>query len=137
MKTCTKCDESKPPESFGKDIRQRSGLKSRCRECETRASYEYRRNNPAHYAAIQKRYLSSDKRKKAKKKSYRKNIETVLAKVKAYRMENVEVIRERAKTYREKNPDYWKAGEAKRQEKKRLATQFKILGDDGTDWITE
>lgn len=52
MKTCTKCEESKPFFAFYKAAKMKDGLQSACKVCNDRATTASRYKNPERYTAI-------------------------------------------------------------------------------------
>ena len=47
MKPCSKCQQEKPLDDFPKDIRNRDGRQSHCRQCQSRISVKSRANRRA------------------------------------------------------------------------------------------
>jgi len=100
VKTCSKCNEEKPLEGFGKNAKARGGLQARCKACE---------------AAYNKTYREANKEKEiARTKAYREaNPEKVAAKNKAWRAANLEKAHAYDKAWRESHPYAALAGVAK------------------------
>jgi 5-methylcytosine-specific restriction endonuclease McrA len=100
-KTCSKCRQILPYESFGKDGSKKDGLKNYCRDCYNgiarasyvnRASYwpEYRARNEQKIKSNGKIYRAKNKDQLAinRKLYYQENSEKLLAKGKRHREEN-------------------------------------------------
>jgi len=85
-KVCTKCNNEKLFEEFGKDSRHKDGLKSRCKKCCTEDEKIYSVNNPD----VAKEYR-------------RRNINEIKKKEKKYRTKNAERIKRYRKIYYEEH----------------------------------
>ena len=118
MKTCTKCDESKPLTEFGREAKAKGGVSAQCKEC-------CRARKRGTYAANRDRVLARNKAWRdahpekiaARNKAYREaNSERVAAQEKAWREANREAIQARKKAWREANRDKINEYRARRNE---------------------
>lgn len=106
-KTCTKCNETKSLEQFGKDSRLASGLRSECKECRSalmRARYVDKKEV---ILAKVKEYASANKEKIAEAKSlrYQRDKDQIRAKQKVYAKENAEKLAKSHADWHARNPD--------------------------------
>lgn len=92
MKTCTKCEQSKPLREYNHSSRSQDGHYPRCKEC--RASYR------------QETREAISERRRAR---YAANREEILAKQKTYREGNREHLKEKHRAYYRENKEKWKA----------------------------
>lgn len=60
MKTCTRCSEEKPLESFGRDRKTKDGLHYWCKQCNREKSNNWRENNPEKAAKVLARWGAND-----------------------------------------------------------------------------
>jgi hypothetical protein len=106
-KACSKCGEVKPSSDFSKDSRAKSGLQSRCRECEK----EDRHASRDAIAERKKRYREKnldDLRKKERERSRRlrqEDPEAVNEKIRNWKRANRDKVLEGQRKYREKNKE--------------------------------
>jgi len=116
MKTCTKCKESKELSEFAKDCKIKSGLKSRCKACQTIDRREYRERNREKINADRKAYRETHKEQlKASKDKW---VNSNRDKVRAY---NNQYVKGKTRT----NEDRRKANEYKREYNKRPGVKHK------------
>lgn len=94
MKVCSKCDEKKNLDSFGKDKHKKSGLTSYCKACMAEMSRIRRATNPEKSRSISK----------------------------AYRERNIDKERSRYIKYNKDNPEVRAALSAKRRANQKSAT---------------
>jgi len=107
MKTCSKCNESKPISDFGKHANERDGLRRDCRSCANAFSRAY---YAAHHQSKKARNSATPAEKKARDVAYREaNIENEKARNAAYRVANLEKVKARQAAYRAANPEKIKA----------------------------
>lgn len=124
-KICTSCKSIKPFSAFSKAKRERDGLQSRCKECNSKQSAEYRVNNidkeksrHAEYAARNKEKLreyqkgwadkNRDKRLSQKRERYQGIKEEENYRARAYHAKNAEKIKLNKKKWRAENIEYRK-----------------------------
>lgn len=60
-KRCSKCKEYKPLDSFNKSCKEKSGLRSECRECQRIQCKKYREENKEKEAIRKKKYVQDNK----------------------------------------------------------------------------
>lgn len=117
-KVCSRCEESKPVEAFGKNKTKTDGLVVWCRTCTVEYRKEYYAKNKEKVKECQKRYRAKniEKVKALDKKRYEKNKEKIKeqtiknkdrrAKVyRAWREANKEKRQEYQKEWHKNNPD--------------------------------
>ena len=100
MKTCTKCNETKPYSEFSKDRSKKDGYKSNCKDC----CKAYRAKNIEHLREYDREYYKENKEELRKfRKAYRENRkEAIAAYGRKYLQENKEEILEQKKRYKRK-----------------------------------
>jgi 5-methylcytosine-specific restriction endonuclease McrA len=136
MKTCTKCGEEKPLESFGKESRLPSGRQPHCRECATLYRKRYRQERP-------------EVHRRSNKGHYERNKETVSARHSRWWKANKEWGREyqaqkyldhrerilrSSKEWRQRNPKMVQAFCADRSARRRGADRGAVSASDMA-WI--
>lgn len=139
MKRCSVCYAVKPLSDFNKHRAAKSGLKSRCRACqsvENRKRYETRAD---HIRATVKAYVAANPEKVRESKATRylrdrekvlsaqkdyvaKNLPAVTARRRAYRLANPEKEKRWSRTHRKANMGIFRARAMDRFAKKRRAT---------------
>ena len=107
VKTCSKCNEEKPLEFFGKDAQRKDGLRLHCKACAVAHDKAWREANKEKKAAINKAYREANKEKEAaySKAYWEANKEKEAARNKAYRDANKEKVAARNKAYRDTNKE--------------------------------
>jgi hypothetical protein len=95
VKRCIKCKEDKPITSFSNDKSRKDGLTNYCKICKSDLDKDWMKNNP-------------EINKISRKKSYVKNRDKILNKVKNYNQNNKEKRKEYNKINREKDKYYLK-----------------------------
>jgi len=80
-KTCTLCNEEKPPSHFNRSKHGKDGLASRCRACTSKLQIQYR-SSPA-YIALKKARESTEEHKARQREHSRKAREKYPEKVRA------------------------------------------------------
>ena len=88
MQICSKCKRELPDEMFSKDSHRKSGLQSRCKECQSAVNKAYRAANREKISKYNKEYQQTHKEK-------------IRALHEKYMAENAETIKERCKKYRD------------------------------------
>lgn len=88
MKTCTKCNQSKPYSEFPKHRGRRDGYNNLCKSCK-RGDY----------------YKNADRERSRRRAKYQENIEKERAANRAYQENNRELVRQSSKNWRANNPD--------------------------------
>ncbi len=103
MKTCTKCKQEKPFESFAKAKTRKSGYQSACKECNAK----YRRENSEKIKSLNITYYLSNREEilEQKKEYYLENREQILSQKVLYHEENRQKILEYRKKYLEENTE--------------------------------
>jgi len=138
-KTCTKCGNTYPETSeyFGKQIRGKNGLNSRCRLCLAEGCKQWHKGNSerdkAYRDANKNKKAEYEKRRRINNPSYHKqwcekNKEALSEYRKMYNKSNKEVIAKNHKAYRNANKDvlaknkklYYEANKEKIAEKGKL-----------------
>jgi len=109
-KTCTKCLQNLPITNFGKKSgpkASKSGLRPRCKPCESLDNKDYRLRNPEKVAASKKKWESknADKKKQYDKNYQRKNAEHYKLYQKKYRSENAKKLSIDNKLWRLENAE--------------------------------
>ena len=101
MKKCSKCDEEKELEFFGKDINSKDGHKNQCKFCRNTSNKKYRDNNKDYY----KKYRDNNKEKIIEYQiKYRKeNSQNIKEYKKKYKLENNDMIKQSNHLYYIKN----------------------------------
>lgn len=105
-KYCYKCETVKPIGEFNKNKSKPDGMGSECREC----MRQYRRENRAKLIIYERRYRKNhpEMKRKADKKYYAKNKDSILPRQRKWVKENSERLREynriRGRKYRKENP---------------------------------
>ncbi len=104
-KTCTKCAQTMPLEDFYKQVRNKYGRASRCKQCSSFNAKLYYVNN---YEKIQEHSLkyrtaNPEKERERLRKYYAENREKEIERARKDRTENPEKFRERRRKYRTKN----------------------------------
>ena len=119
MKTCSKCNKTKPSNDFSKAKNKNDGLQSQCKTC----AKQYRQENAEKLAEKSRRYRQENAERIAEnnRRYYQKNAEKLDEKSRRYRQENAERIAEYEKQYRKKNAEKF-AEHNKRYQKKRIKT---------------
>ncbi len=99
MKICIKCSEEKDENLFYKNRRE-------CKECFTKRSRKWRKNNPEKAKENIKKWRenNSEKEKETQKKWRKDNPERVKEGVKKWKKDNPERVKEIQKKYLENNP---------------------------------
>lgn len=110
MKTCSKCQVSKPLADFGRHSQTRDGLKSRCRTCNAAEARDY--------AAV-----NAEQVRAARAAAYVASAAKIKARTSAYFQANKAKALAARKRYRDSNPDV-----ARRANRKRRALK---IGSDG------
>ena len=87
MKTCNKCGEELPLNSFSKDKSHKDGLSSQCKGCRK----QYQQNNKVAIAKYDKEYA---------KQYYQKNKKTIAEQQKQYKEEHSKVVTEYQRQWR-------------------------------------
>ena len=110
-KRCTKCEEVKPLESFGKQSGTKDGLKYMCKACNNAARKAWKEANPERVRAASKaRYEANSDKVKARAKAWKEaNPDKVKATKKAWREANPEKVKAWREAYYEANSDKYKA----------------------------
>lgn len=109
MKTCNRCDETKPLSEFYRNRGMPDGLLKQCKDCTRAAQKAWKVANREQYLARKKRdYVeNSEKILTAQKLYYKANKEEILAAQRAYgkrrRATDAESVRELEARYREQN----------------------------------
>lgn len=100
MKTCTKCNETKPYSEFSKDRSKKDGYKSNCKDC----CKSYKDQRREFYKEYDREYYKRNKEELRKfRKAYRANRkEAIAAYGRKYLQENKEEILEHKKHYKRK-----------------------------------
>jgi len=142
-KACTKCNQVKTLDSFGKSSASKSGLKPLCKSCKANQNLNYRKNNSEKIRLANKSWYekNTDKIKQYKENrvqtdsgySARKNREyhhrnktKMNAKSRAWRALNYDKARELEKVYRLNNPEIGRLQSQKRRALKRQGEVFKV-----------
>lgn len=103
MKTCTKCNETKPLQAFGEDSRRSDGRSSRCRACLHAYQVAYREANRARLRAKNAQWRADNPEYGAAYYAENKGLRT------RYRRDNPEVNRRAQDKYDRANPHQrWK-----------------------------
>lgn len=106
-KKCSKCGEYKPAnvEYYGKDKKNKDGLRGLCRVC---------------YSEQQKKYYNENKKKilNYKKQYYLDNADKILERDRIYQEKNAEKIRAYKRQYKKENRDLFNSYKQKRKAKK-------------------
>lgn len=120
MKTCSKCNESKPLDNFGKCSKAKSGLKSSCKLC----IKAYRDSNKDYIKSWKAKYRAENKEKISlqKKDYYIRNSDKVKSDVKEYRNNNKDKVRATKSRYRKANRGQHNSYKAKYKAKRLNAT---------------
>lgn len=63
MKTCSKCRESKPYDSFSRHRGTRDGLQPMCKECAAQFLREHRAKNPEYWREYDRKYRAKHREK--------------------------------------------------------------------------
>lgn len=120
MKTCNKCNETKPYTEFYKDSRGRDGYYRRCKACHNKATTERRKKNPErHREYIEKNkdrireyqrvwqqgYRATEKGRQYRKDYYWKNRDRDLARSAEYHRANPDRTKEAWERWCERNAD--------------------------------
>ncbi len=89
-KVCSKCKVEKTLDEFYKDLRNKDGKSSNCKECHAVNAANWKANNPEKVRLIQKAYYAknAEKRRDAAKKWVSKNRENVNIMRAKWRIEN-------------------------------------------------
>lgn len=66
MKTCKKCNESKPLDAFHKASKNKDGLQSRCKPCNNSSAREWQDANPERYEKIWRGQYGNPRRRATK-----------------------------------------------------------------------
>lgn len=133
-RTCTVCRESFPESCFGKDKRQKSGLKSACQPCCNAAVTKWRNNNPekAREAGAKFRRDNPEKHRANSRKWYNENKEAAQKNASEWRKSNPDKLRDYGREYsrrwRAANPERAKES-ARRAAKKRREDPIRRLED--------
>jgi len=100
-KRCTVCDEIMEYAEFGKNNKNKDGLKSYCKACKRKESRQYNRTHKEYF----KKYREENKEKLyADAKAYREeNKKVLIEKKKIYALNNKTVAEQRKKNWYEKN----------------------------------
>lgn len=96
MKQCSKCKIFKPLYEFGKASKEKSGLKSACKECLNKCYREYVAKNP-------------DRRRETTRQYHRKNAEKINAYSRKWYADNAEKAKLTRLKWREENSEKYKA----------------------------
>ena len=105
-KICTKCKLEKNITEFVSSKRIKSGVTSKCKECNTKYKKEYYYSNFKIINEKNKEYYKANKEEiRNKIKDKYKNDEEYRNKLKEYEKNNIEKIRERKKNYKQKNKE--------------------------------
>jgi hypothetical protein len=134
LRVCSSCKELVPVSRFGKDKRQKSGLKSACQPCCNAAVRKWRINNPEKAREASAKYHSAnpEKRRASSRKWYNENKELAQRNAKEWRESNRDWVneygREYARKWRAANPEKAKES-ARRGSKKRREHPIRRLED--------
>jgi len=121
-KTCTKCCQILPAESFSKSARHKSGLQSSCKACSSvtnRAYYQanreeataaarshYQENKESIIAHSRAYHLQNRERLNANSRAYyQENKESINAYKRAYHLQNKEAENTRSRAYQKSHPE--------------------------------
>ena len=106
-KSCTKCGEVKPLESFALASSIKSGRVAACKECKNACGKKYYAENRDKTLARHKKYREENRDKIAArgKKHYEENRDKINARQKKYREENRDKVLAGQKKHREENRD--------------------------------
>lgn len=124
MKTCSKCGEKKPLDTFGKRAANRDGYDGRCKACVSSYSANYYQtnksirkeqqkawydNNKPHAAATSKRWYEDNKEAKnaRRRERYVERRVEELAKTAEYRAKNHARLRTKDRAYYQANKSAW------------------------------
>jgi len=107
MKICSTCKVLKSFDSFHKDKRNNSGLKSSCKSCVKIYKKQYDLENAENIKIYDKQY-------------YLENIDSKRAYYKRYYIENIDMIKEQKKRYRLENIDKFKQYRLDHAENKKI-----------------
>lgn len=126
-KICNKCKVEKELDMFTNLKSSKDGKNLHCKECNHRASKEYRLKNKAKIRKIKQKKYQENKEKilVQRKEYYEKNREDVLQRVSNYTEENREEINEKRRESRKQNPEHFK----EKDRKKYLKFRDEILKD--------
>lgn len=111
-KTCPRCGEHKPLDTYGANKRMKDGKQIHCRPCRTLIQRESRARNPEptrRYSRERARRLAEDPEfQEWRKANRRKHRETTAAYNRRYYEANRETIRARGRAWSEANPDRYR-----------------------------
>ncbi|MDA3814936.1 MAG: hypothetical protein PF549_01050 [Patescibacteria group bacterium] len=92
MKKCYKCGELKPLTEFYKDRKSKDGLSYKCKKCDYKQTFNWRKNNP-------------EKVKENKRKWRKNNHEKVIESSRRWRENNPEKAKENYRDWYKNNPE--------------------------------
>ena len=107
MKTCRKCQETKPRDNFSKHPKTKDRLQTVCKTCASIAKKDYYKKNKNRLSKLRKEYYSKNKEKEnAQSRQYKKdNPEKIKNLAAEYYRKNRGKILRSARDYRKKNAD--------------------------------
>lgn len=128
MKECKSCHIVKENDEFPRDKRLKSGLLFRCKECQSKASKEYRLSHLEAVNDVNREYRRSNKERvnERNRESYRRNKTIRRATQKKYETKMLEFGRENINSRYSKR----RLAEAAKTRAKRYNVPFSITADD-------
>lgn len=110
LKQCSKCNKSKPLDSYCKDSSRKGGYEYICKQCKSIKSKTYSTNNKAKLQKKYQEYYQDNKDiiLKRSRDYYHNNIEQQLLRSKTYRENNKEKEHQRKILQKARNPELYK-----------------------------
>jgi hypothetical protein len=106
FKLCTKCDQIKSIDEFGKHSHHRDGMQSCCKICKRLSDTRYRAANPDKNKEDYRKRIATNPNYWADR--YASNSDAERRRVAAWRIANVEKSQQMHRQWRAKNPDYYR-----------------------------